>query len=69
MRPSGDERITRQFEQRSAWWDRIYQETSLVARVLRRRQQVALTWADSHSRLLRSTGRLYLVLARKPEPD
>jgi ubiquinone/menaquinone biosynthesis C-methylase UbiE len=47
MGPSGDERVTRQFEQRSAWWDRIYQETSLEARVLRRRQQVALTWIDA----------------------
>jgi ubiquinone/menaquinone biosynthesis C-methylase UbiE len=47
IRPSGDERVTRQFEQRSAWWDRIYQETSLEARIVRRRQQVALTWIDA----------------------
>jgi ubiquinone/menaquinone biosynthesis C-methylase UbiE len=46
MRPPGDERVTRQFEQRSAWWERIYREASLEARILRRRQQVALTWID-----------------------
>lgn len=39
-------RITRQFEQRSSWWDRIYQQTSVEARILRRRQQVALSWVD-----------------------
>jgi ubiquinone/menaquinone biosynthesis C-methylase UbiE len=47
MRSSGDERVTRQFEQRSAWWDRIYQEASLEGRILRRRQQVALAWIDA----------------------
>jgi ubiquinone/menaquinone biosynthesis C-methylase UbiE len=49
MRPSRQTRITRQFEQRSAWWDRIYEQTSLEARILRRRQQVALTWVDELS--------------------
>ena len=49
MRPSRQARITRQFEQRSAWWDHIYQEASLEARILRRRQQVALTWVDQLS--------------------
>jgi hypothetical protein len=44
MRPSRQARTPRQFEQRSAWWDRIYEQTSLEARILRRRQQVALTW-------------------------
>ena len=47
MRSSGDERVTRQFDQRSAWWDRIYQEASLEGRILRRRQQVALAWIDA----------------------
>ena len=47
MRSSGDERVTRQFEQRSAWWDRIYQEASLEGQILRRRQQVALAWIDA----------------------
>ena len=47
MRSSGDERVTRQFEQRSAWWDRIYQEASLQGWILRRRQQVALAWIDA----------------------
>jgi cyclopropane fatty-acyl-phospholipid synthase-like methyltransferase len=47
--PSRAARITRQFEQRSAWWDRIYEQTSLQARILRRRQQVALTWIDELS--------------------
>ena len=50
MRPSRQARITRQFEQRSAWWDRIYEQTSLEARILRRRQQVALTWVEQLSR-------------------
>ena len=50
MRPSRQVRITRQFEQRSAWWDRIYEQPSLEARILRRRQQVALTWVDQLSR-------------------
>jgi ubiquinone/menaquinone biosynthesis C-methylase UbiE len=49
MRPSRQGRITRQFEQRSAWWDRIYEQTSLEARILRRRQQVALTWIEQLS--------------------
>ena len=49
MRPSRQARITRQFEQRSAWWDRIYEQTSLEARILRRRQQVALTWVEQLS--------------------
>jgi ubiquinone/menaquinone biosynthesis C-methylase UbiE len=47
MRSSDDERVTRQFEQRSVWWDRIYQEASLESRILRRRQQVALAWIDA----------------------
>jgi ubiquinone/menaquinone biosynthesis C-methylase UbiE len=42
-------KVTRHFEQRSAWWDHIYQETSLEARILRRRQQVALTWVEQLS--------------------
>lgn len=46
MRPSRAARTTRQFEQRSAWWDRIYEQTSLEARILRRRQQVALGWVE-----------------------
>jgi ubiquinone/menaquinone biosynthesis C-methylase UbiE len=46
MRPSREARTTRQFEQRSAWWDRIYGQTSLEARILRRRQQVALGWVE-----------------------
>jgi ubiquinone/menaquinone biosynthesis C-methylase UbiE len=50
MRPSRAARITRQFEQRSGWWDRIYEQTSLEARILRRRQQVALTWVEQLSR-------------------
>ena len=50
MRPSRQVRITRQFEQRSGWWDRIYEQPSLEARILRRRQQVALTWVDQLSR-------------------
>jgi 2-polyprenyl-3-methyl-5-hydroxy-6-metoxy-1,4-benzoquinol methylase len=49
MRPSRAARITRQFEQRSAWWDRIYAQTSLEARILRRRQQVTLTCVDELS--------------------
>lgn len=40
------QRVTRQFERRSAWWDHIYREASLEARILRRRQQVALSWVD-----------------------
>ena len=44
-------KVTRQFEQRSAWWDHIYQESSLEARIRRRRQQVALTWVEQLSRL------------------
>jgi 2-polyprenyl-3-methyl-5-hydroxy-6-metoxy-1,4-benzoquinol methylase len=39
--------LTRQFEQRSAWWDHSYREASLEARILRRRQQVALAWIDA----------------------
>jgi ubiquinone/menaquinone biosynthesis C-methylase UbiE len=49
MRPSRAAQITRQFGQRSAWWDRIYEQTSLEARILRRRQQVALTWVEQLS--------------------
>jgi ubiquinone/menaquinone biosynthesis C-methylase UbiE len=49
MRQSREVRITRQFEQRSAWWDRIYAQTSLEARILRRRQQVALSWVEQLS--------------------
>jgi ubiquinone/menaquinone biosynthesis C-methylase UbiE len=49
MRPSRAARTTRQFEQRSAWWDRIYEQTSVEARILRRRQQVALTWVEQLS--------------------
>jgi 2-polyprenyl-3-methyl-5-hydroxy-6-metoxy-1,4-benzoquinol methylase len=49
MRPSRQARTPRQFEQRSAWWDRIYEQTSLEARILRRRQQVALTWVEQLS--------------------
>jgi ubiquinone/menaquinone biosynthesis C-methylase UbiE len=47
MRPSRQARITRHFGQRSAWWDRIYAQTSLEARI--RRQQVALTWVEQLS--------------------
>jgi 2-polyprenyl-3-methyl-5-hydroxy-6-metoxy-1,4-benzoquinol methylase len=51
MRPSRAARITRPFGQRSGWWDRIYEQTSLEARILRRRrQQVALTWVEQLSR-------------------
>jgi hypothetical protein len=42
VRRSHDERITRHFEQRAVWWDRIYQEESLEARILRHRQMAAL---------------------------
>jgi len=49
MRTSRDERVTGQFDQRSAWWDRIYRQDSLEARILRRRQQVALTWVEQLS--------------------
>jgi ubiquinone/menaquinone biosynthesis C-methylase UbiE len=49
MRPSRAAQITRQFGQRSAWWDRIYREASLEARILRRRQQVALGWVEQLS--------------------
>jgi ubiquinone/menaquinone biosynthesis C-methylase UbiE len=49
MRPSRDERVRQRFELRSVWWDRIYQETSLQARILRRRQQVALCWVEALS--------------------
>jgi ubiquinone/menaquinone biosynthesis C-methylase UbiE len=48
-RPSREARITRQFKQRCAWWDRIDAQTSLEARILRRREQVALTWVDQLS--------------------
>jgi ubiquinone/menaquinone biosynthesis C-methylase UbiE len=47
--PSRAARITRQFEQRSFWWDRIYEQRSLEARILRRRQQVALGWVEELS--------------------
>jgi 2-polyprenyl-3-methyl-5-hydroxy-6-metoxy-1,4-benzoquinol methylase len=50
MRPSRQARTPRQFEQRSAWWDGVYEQTSLEARILRRRQQVALTWVKQLSR-------------------
>jgi ubiquinone/menaquinone biosynthesis C-methylase UbiE len=50
MRPSRQARITRQFEQRSAWWDQVYEQTSLEAGILRRRQQVALAWIEQLSR-------------------
>jgi ubiquinone/menaquinone biosynthesis C-methylase UbiE len=50
LRSSRKARITRQFEQRSAWWDRVYEQTSLEAGILRRRQQVALTWIEQLSR-------------------
>jgi ubiquinone/menaquinone biosynthesis C-methylase UbiE/integrase len=46
MRSSRKARIARQFERRSWWWDRIYEQTSLEAQILRRRQQVALTWIE-----------------------
>jgi ubiquinone/menaquinone biosynthesis C-methylase UbiE len=49
MRPSREARITRRFEQRSAWWDHIDQEASLEGRMLRRRQRVALTWVEQLS--------------------
>jgi ubiquinone/menaquinone biosynthesis C-methylase UbiE len=49
LRPSRQVRITRQFEQRSAWWDRVYEQMSLEAGILRRRQQVALTWVEQLS--------------------
>jgi ubiquinone/menaquinone biosynthesis C-methylase UbiE len=49
MRPSREAQITWQFEQRSSWWDRIYAQTSLEARILRRRQQVALAWVEQLS--------------------
>ena len=48
MRPSGAARLTRRLKQPSAW-DRSYEQTSLEARILRRRQQVALTWVDQLS--------------------
>ncbi len=47
MRPSSGERVTEHFEQRAAWWDRIYREESLEGRILLRRQQVALSWIDA----------------------
>jgi ubiquinone/menaquinone biosynthesis C-methylase UbiE len=47
MNASGDDPVTRHFEERSAWWDRIYREPSLEARILLRRQQVALSWVDA----------------------
>jgi ubiquinone/menaquinone biosynthesis C-methylase UbiE len=47
VRPSGDQPVTQHFEQRAAWWDRIYRQESLEARILRRRQQVALSWVDT----------------------
>ena len=50
LRSSRKARTTRQFEQRSAWWDQGYEQTSLEARILRRRQQVALTWIEQLSR-------------------
>ena len=50
MRPSRQARIIRQFEERSAWWGRVYEQTSLEARILRRCQQVALTWVEQLSR-------------------
>ena len=50
MRPSRQARTPRQFEQRSAWWDRVYEQTSLEAGILRRRQQVALAWIEQLSR-------------------
>jgi SAM-dependent methyltransferase len=34
---------------RPPWWDRIYERTSLEARILCRRQQVALTWIEQLS--------------------
>jgi 2-polyprenyl-3-methyl-5-hydroxy-6-metoxy-1,4-benzoquinol methylase len=49
MRPSRQARITRHFGQRSSWWDWIYAQTSLEARILRRRQQVALGWVEQLS--------------------
>jgi hypothetical protein len=49
MRPSRQARTTRRFEQRSAWWDHIDQEASLEGRILRRRQQVTLTWVEQLS--------------------
>ena len=49
MRSSRQARIAGQFEQRSSWWDRVYEQTLLEARILRRRQQVALTWIEQLS--------------------
>ena len=49
MRPSRQAHSTRQFEHRSCWWDRICEQTSLEARILRRRQQLALTWVEQLS--------------------
>jgi ubiquinone/menaquinone biosynthesis C-methylase UbiE len=49
MKPSREARITWQLAQPSARWDRIHEQTSLEARILRRRQQVALTWVDDLS--------------------
>jgi 2-polyprenyl-3-methyl-5-hydroxy-6-metoxy-1,4-benzoquinol methylase len=47
MRPSGDERVSQHFEQRAVWWDRIYRQQSLEARILLRRRQVAVSWVDT----------------------
>jgi hypothetical protein len=41
VRRSQLERVTWHFE-RAVWWDRIYEEESLEARILRRRQMAAL---------------------------
>ena len=47
MSASRDEAVAQYFEERSAWWDRIYREPSLDARILLHRQQVALCWVDA----------------------
>ena len=47
MMPSSGQRVSEHFEQRAAWWDRIYRQESLEGRILLRRQQVALSWIDA----------------------
>jgi ubiquinone/menaquinone biosynthesis C-methylase UbiE len=39
-------RIIEHFDARSTWWDHVYEDESLQARILRRRQALALSWVD-----------------------